>query len=433
MSFLFSRPEIDGLRAPETTVYASATDLSIIFLVIFICFNKAVRGVFNMHASLAVAHALPTLMVVFFIYRLVYPVVPRKKWLQMLWLVCTAPFNPVIFRDGYIGDLLTSLVRVLIPMCFSFAYLIMSAAAWLSNDIKAAASTSSVWWQDSSFYRLLLVPFFTLTPLWIRLMQCLRRSVETGQRWPHMANALKYTSAIAVISYGTFRPHLRGNYVWIAAFVGATLFQFSWDLTMDWGVVVYANFKDASDFSFGGLSIRKTRLLGPIWIYILVVCSNLVMRFAWALTLLPEDTTEGQSFYSRLLFHLGPLIAAGEVLRRMVWGFFRLEWEQLESIGSPVLEKMEIGTAIPIRETSGGQHKDAIKSLPTTAMLDSVEWVLTMPFVSSIAQLVLGFSTLDDYASARSKARFVESVFFASAVLGLIISAAAPELHMILI
>ena len=157
------------------------------------------------------------------------------------------------------------------------------------------------------------------------------------------------------------------------------------------------------------------------------------MRFAWALTLLPEDTTEGQSFYSRLLFHLGPLIAAGEVLRRMVWGFFRLEWEQLESIGSPVLEKMEIGTALPIRETSGGQHKDAIKSLPTTAMLDSVEWVLTMPFVSSIAQLVLGFSTLDDYASARSKARFVESVFFASAVLGLIISAAAPELHMILI
>ena len=380
-------------------------------------------------------------MVVFFIYRLVYPIVPRKKWLHMLWLVCTAPLNPVIFRDGYIGDLLTSLVRVLIPMCFSFAYLIMSAAAWLSNDIKAAASTSSVWWQDSPFYRLLLVPFLTLTPLWIRLMQCLRRSVESGQRWPHMANALKYTSAIAVISYGTFRPHVRSNSLWIVAFICATLFQFSWDLTMDWGVVVYANYKDASDFSFMGFSIRKTRLLGPIWIYILVVCSNLVMRFAWALTLLPEDTTEGQSFYSRLLFHLGPLIAAGEVLRRMVWGFFRLEWEQLESIGSPIMEKMEIGTAIPIRgESLSGSNKETTKSFSiptgitnTTVMLDSVEWVLTMPFVSTIAQLMLGFSTLDDSASAKSKARFVESIFFASAVVGIIISAAAPELHMILI
>ena len=120
-------PEIDGQRAPETTVYSSATDLSLIFLVIFISFNKAVRGVFNIHGSLAVAHALPTLMIVFFIYRVLHPPVPRKKWLQMLWLVCTAPLNPVIFRDGYIGDLLTSLVRVLIPMCFSFAYLIMSA------------------------------------------------------------------------------------------------------------------------------------------------------------------------------------------------------------------------------------------------------------------------------------------------------------------
>ena len=95
-----------------------------------------------------------------------------------------------------------------------------TTAAWLSNDMKAAASRSNVWWQDSPFYRLLLVPFLTLMPLWIRLMQCLRRSVESGQRWPHMANALKYTSAIAVISYGTFRPHLRGNSLWIASFVG---------------------------------------------------------------------------------------------------------------------------------------------------------------------------------------------------------------------
>ena len=95
-----------------------------------------------------------------------------------------------------------------------------TTAAWLSNDMKAAASRSNVWWQDSPFYRLLLVPFLTLMPLWIRLMQCLRRSVESGQRWPHMANALKYTSAIAVISYGTFRPHLRGNSFWIASFVG---------------------------------------------------------------------------------------------------------------------------------------------------------------------------------------------------------------------
>ena len=74
-------------------------------------------------------------------------------------------------------------------------------------------------------------------------------------------------------------------------------------------------------------------LSGPAWIYMMVICTNLAMRFAWALTLLPDDQTEGKSFYSTLLFHLGPLVAAGEVVRRMIWGFFRLEWEQLEVLG----------------------------------------------------------------------------------------------------
>ena len=47
--------------------------------------------------------------------------------------------------------------------------------------------------------------------------------------------------------------------------VGATLFQFSWDLTMDWGIVVRANSKDASEMTFLGLSMRRTRLLGKAW------------------------------------------------------------------------------------------------------------------------------------------------------------------------
>jgi hypothetical protein len=178
--------EIEGLKAPEHGIYSSVTDLSLLFLFIFITFNKAIRGVFNVHTSVAFAHAIPTLMVVYFIYRIAFPYTHRKKWLNMLYLVLSAPFNPVTFRDGYIGDILTSLVKVLIPMCFSFAYLIMSAYAWLSNDIKIVSATSGLWWEGNSFYTFGLVPIITLFPLWIRLMQCLRRSVESGQRWPHM-------------------------------------------------------------------------------------------------------------------------------------------------------------------------------------------------------------------------------------------------------
>ena len=310
--------EIERNKRPEAMVYSSATDLSIIFLVIFICFNKAVRGVLNIHGSRAFAHIIPVLMIIFFFYRAINPISSKSKWIKMLRDVLLAPLYPIGFRDGYIGDLLTSLVRVLIPLCFSFAYLIMSAYAWLSNNIQDASSTSDLWWQNSMFYRSCLVPFITLFPLWIRFMQCLRRSVETGERFPHMANACKYASAIGVISYATFRPHLREDFMWIIFFICATIFQFIWDLTMDWGMLLRNTAKGASESSFLGISLRKNRLLGPSWLYVSVIFANFFLRFAWALTLLPDDRLEGsRTVYTIVLSHLTPLVAALEV--KFVW------------------------------------------------------------------------------------------------------------------
>ena len=62
-------------------------------------------------------------------------------------------------------------------------------------------------------------------------MQCLRKSVETGERWPHIPNALKYTSAIIVIAVGVFQPSVRTygtlpNVVWVIFFVLATCYQY---------------------------------------------------------------------------------------------------------------------------------------------------------------------------------------------------------------
>ena len=114
-------------------MYKCATDLSLLFLSIFILFNKVRRGVFQLHGSLVAAHALPACMVMFFVYRMLVPPASRKVWHRMLWTVLLAPLYPVSFRDGYVGDLLTSLVRVVLPLCFSVAYLVMSGYAWLSN------------------------------------------------------------------------------------------------------------------------------------------------------------------------------------------------------------------------------------------------------------------------------------------------------------
>jgi len=407
-------------NTPEHMVYSSATDLSLLFFVVFICFNKARRGVFGMTGSLPFAHAIPTVMVGYFIYRMIVPFETRQKWLSFLKKVLLAPMFPMVFRDGYLGDILTSLVRVLLPLTFSIAYLLMSAIAWLSNDIKALSSTSDTWWQNSIFFRIFLVPFVSLFPLWIRLMQCLRRASESGKRWPHFGNAAKYTSAIIVISFGTFQPELRNNRIWIASFVFATMFQFVWDLTYDWGIICYA--KSTNESSIFGLTIRQTKLLGPSWLYASVVCTNLLLRFAWATSLLPDDPNSSNSFYSIIVSHIGPLVAAGEILRRMVWGFLRLEFEQLEVLGLP----------LPMTGNKDQNHdyeKMEIENKKSTPNLNN-----EYPIITNAADRILSPSVISaiykymnlDLNQSAFKVRFFESIIFTIVVLMIIVRAAVP-------
>lgn len=348
--------ELGRSKYPNLMIYNSATNLSLIFLLTFVLYNKIMRRLYHYYDvthkdygyTLAATHSIPCLLLVYFVYRMVVPSETRKVWWFFLWRVLAAPFYSVNFCDGYIGDLLTSLVRVLVPLLYSFAYLLISCYSWFSNHIDLATATSDHWWKDTILLKSVLVPWLTLLPLWLRLVQCLRRSVECGRRWPQIGNALKYTSAILVISIGTFKPNSRNSWLWLLGFVGATLYQFTWDLTQDWGVIrvtlpsSYSNMKEA----IGGISIsiRENKMLGSNWVYYTVICFNLVLRFAWTLTVL--GTAKGTSTYNRsdnsiktfsaaetFWHHLGPCIAAAEILRRMVWGFFRLEWEHLEKFG----------------------------------------------------------------------------------------------------
>lgn len=318
------------LKNPEMHVYSAATNLSIIYLVVFIIFNKFLRGIFSLNGNPAIAHAIPSCLALYFIYRSVLVMRRHRVWWDMLKRVLTAPMTDVIFRDGYVGDLLTSLVRVSISFSYSLFYIAITIYSWLSNDMKTASSSSTMW-QQASLYRYLIVPFLTLIPLWLRLMQCLRRSLETGHRWPHYFNAIKYSAAICVLSFGIFNPHLQQNATWIFCLVLATMYQFYWDITMDWGLVKIS--------PRGDISVRKEKVVSPSYVYVIVVALNFVLRFAWAVTLLPEDYTEHSRVYTYIFRYFQTLMAALEIVRRMVWGFYRLEYEQLETLGIPGVYK----------------------------------------------------------------------------------------------
>eukprot|EP00981_Chlorochromonas_danica_P012825 scaffold5444_cov181-Ochromonas_danica.AAC.6 len=408
--------EVEAAKYPAALVIQSATKRSIIFLLTFIVFNKSVHMAVNGQFSLAYAHTLPVLLGLYFLYIVFNPWEKRKIWLSMVGRVLIAPLSPVIFRDGFI------------------------VYAWLCNDIRWTVSTSDRWWSHSQWCHHLVIPLLTLYPLWIRLVQCLRRSVETGHRWPHMVNALKYTSAIIVISFATFQPRLRRDPWWVLSLIGATLFQYSWDLTQDWGMIIFHFPRESRHGSSPldrclkcSISLRQKRLLGPSWLYISVMLFNLALRFAWTLTLLPApEEDDVKSVYATVVSHIGPIVAAAEIVRRMVWGFYRLEFEQIEILQrQPVvvatlpvteLERMDVETSFEGQLSQSHEKQQSYQALDVENGDASPEdWTSFLP-----SDVIAYIDAMSLSTGWQPKVRFIECVLFAGSVLCAVLLAASP-------
>jgi hypothetical protein len=376
-------------NTPAAPVFNAAANMTLVYLTAFIAFNKALRGVFSNDEDLPLAHAFPTLLVGYVGYQLVGKRRVRKMLFEYVGRVLISPFSDVIFRDSYVGDLLTSMVRVNLQLAFAVGYSVMSVFAWFENDMDLASSAAPhTVWKHSWLYQDVLVPLLTLLPLWLRFVQCLRRAVETGQRWPHLCNALKYCSAMAVISFSVFNENVRQYSLWLLAFTCATLFQYWWDIFMDWGLLVPTDSSLASNQLVPGttFAMRKPRLMGSLPAYLLVASSNLVLRFAWALTLLDmpnpqknahEDVGAGEEEgvvvddRPRLLRHLFPILAVIEVFRRMVWCVLRVEWEQIEVH----VKQGKLPLGVAQGEGGGGASKTIASDSASARLAASIQYV----------------------------------------------------------
>lgn len=80
---------------------------------------------------------------------------------------------------------------------------------------------------------------------------------------------------------------------------------------MDWGLL---------SFHRDGRITRRQRALYPWFLYFLAVPINLILRFSWLVNRLP-----GMSHIHSSIIVL--MIEIGEVFRRAIWNFFRIEWE----------------------------------------------------------------------------------------------------------
>jgi xenotropic and polytropic retrovirus receptor 1 len=161
-------------------------------------------------------------------------------------------------------------------------------------------------------------------------MQCIRRYFDTGKRHPNLPNAFKYALAMMVTIFSVFNPnvkkHTQGDGwqayqgAWTTAYIVSTLYTYSWDVFMDWSLG-----------DKGYYFLRERRMFRHRTYYYCAIVADLLLRFLWTYTLIPEKDQDSFSNGVSLSSAVAPFAAAAEICRRTMWSFFRLENEHLNN------------------------------------------------------------------------------------------------------
>lgn len=90
-------------------------------------------------------------------------------------------------------------------------------------------------------------PIVACLPAYLRFAQCLRRYRDTKEKFPHLANAGKYTTTFFVVIFSTLYHSYEANrdngsghhpfyYTWIVFSIISSVYAYIWDIKMDWGL-----------------------------------------------------------------------------------------------------------------------------------------------------------------------------------------------------
>eukprot|EP01022_Parablepharisma_sp_SALTPOND_P034459 TRINITY_DN918_c0_g1_i1.p1 TRINITY_DN918_c0_g1~~TRINITY_DN918_c0_g1_i1.p1 ORF type:complete len:591 (+),score=3.98 TRINITY_DN918_c0_g1_i1:363-2135(+) len=243
----------------------------------------------------------------------------RYGFLYTLGRILIAPFAEVRFKDLILGDVLCSAVKPLQDISFCACYFFTDA--WVRNTEPSCSGLP------------LSVAILGMLPYYWRLMQCLRKYRDTGDKFPHLVNAGKYLSCLAVPLLGLIKLLTDTSYndMAVAAQTIATVYAYIWDITMDWSLA-----KRDTVYPL----LRRKLKFAPKYYYMAMI-TNLFLRFAWTLTLFKDAPYQK----SKLGLHtLVFVLSFCEMVRRVQWCVFRLENEGFVTSvnSSDLLEKQII-------------------------------------------------------------------------------------------
>ncbi|KAF2075868.1 hypothetical protein CYY_002804 [Polysphondylium violaceum] len=293
-------------------IWKTASFLTAIWLTTFLLFCGTIMG--NFRIGNIPAQVYPLALVVFFLIVVFFPFRFFHRKSRMLLFVTLGnvlmtPFGSTKFRALYLGDVLTSMVKTIFDWEYTACYFI--TGDWERNDGQRCNKVNSI-----------ALPIISGLPLLWRFMQCIIRYRETGNKI-HIGNASKYAVGFSVVLFSA----LNGNYqnyeawtpariLWCICFILATIYMYCWDVVVDWGFMWLGTPRPLLRHS---LMYKK-----HLWSYYYILFSNLILRFAWTLTITPIEINIG---INNELFVT--IFATIELFRRFSWSIFRVENEHI--------------------------------------------------------------------------------------------------------
>ena len=241
----------------------------------------------------------------------------RFSFLLVFVRITIAPFPIVTFADFWFADQLNSLLALILDIqylaCYSF-----QSNSWNGSVLELKSCTTA-----SNGIR----PIISSLPAFWRFLQCLRCYQKT-KKVAHLFNAAKYFTTFPVVIFATFfavavKPFRSLDDInlqetgwmiigWLVSSLVHALYCFYWDIVMDWGLIQVGK----------GTFLRPTVYYRK-WTYLIAISIDFVIRFACAakLTLAIVYHIDSDVIYTVLIL--------SEVLRRVLWNFFRIEYEQV--------------------------------------------------------------------------------------------------------
>ncbi|XP_058108477.1 uncharacterized protein LOC131251642 isoform X2 [Magnolia sinica] len=219
------------------------------------------------------------------------------------------PLQAITFSDFFLADILTSMAKVFSDLERSVCRMVhrlVPTIAWLDADPVCGSQS-------------IAIPLVLVFPYVCRFFQCLRQYKDTREK-TSLLNALKYSTAVPVISLSALKYHVFPDRwtnvyrpLWLLSSIINSSYSFYWDLTRDWDLSVFSRI-----FKFKNPNLCSNVLYGQQWVYYWAIGSNLVLRCTWTYKL---------SAHLRRNFLTVFTITALEMFRRFQWVFFRVENE----------------------------------------------------------------------------------------------------------